>query len=255
MTPPSRSGLDRPGTERVAGLSLAEVPVALPPSWLRQVWLVLRKDLAIEARTGEVIVTSGFFAVLVVVLASMSFFGGPLTGRVVVSGVLWLSIAFAAVLALGRSWSREREEGALQGLLVSPLTPSALYAGKALGLLTFLFVVEIVVVPLAALFFGVDLWERGGALVAIALVATPGLSASGTLFGAMTVRTRARDLILAIVLFPLLSPTLLAAVAATREALQGVPIDQLGDYLRLMAVFDLTFAAGGLALFGSLVEG
>lgn len=235
--------------------ALSELPVAEPPSWGRQVWLVLRKDLAIEARTGEVTVTSGFFAVLVVVLASMSFFGGPVTGRVVMSGVLWLSIAFAAVLALGRSWAREREESALQGLLVTPLEPSALYAGKALGLLAFLFAVEAIVFPLAALFFSVDLAERGPGLALIAVVATPGISASGTLFGAMMVRTRARDLILAIVLFPLLAPTLLAAVAATREALQGMPLDQLGDYLRLMAVFDLTFVVGGLTLFGSLWEG
>lgn len=249
----ARSSAPSPTPARAPQLAALAVPA--PPSWSRQVWFVFQKDLSIEARTGEVTVTSGFFAVLVVVLASMSFFGGPMTGRVVVSGVLWLSIAFAAVLALGRSWSREREEGALQGLLVTPLVPSALYAGKALGLLVFLLAVEGVVVPLAALFFSVDLFEHGLAIATIALLATPGISASGTLFGAMTVRTRARDLILAIVLFPLLSPTLLAAVAATREALQGVPVDQLGDYLRLMAVFDITFAAGGLALFGSLVEG
>ena len=235
--------------------ALVDVPVPRAPSWWGQVWLVLRKDLAIEARTGEVTVTTGFFGVLVVVLASMSFFGGPAAGRVVVSGVLWLSIAFAAVLALGRSWAREREEGALQGLLVTPLRPSALYAGKAAGLLAFLFAVEIVVFPLAALFFSVDLFDRGFGLLAIAAVATPGISASGTLFGAMTVRTRARDLILAIILFPLLAPTLLTAVAATREVLQGVPVDQLGDYFRLMAVFNLTFVVGGLALFGSLLEG
>lgn len=237
------------------GPALRELPVAEPPSWARQVWLVLSKDLAIEARTGEVTVTSGFFAVLVVVLASMSFFGGPVTGRVVMSGVLWLSIAFAAVLALGRSWAREREESALQGLLVTPLAPSALFAGKVLGLSVFLFVVELVVIPLAALLFSVDLAERGLGLALIAVVATPGISASGTLFGAMMVRTRARDLILAIVLFPLLAPTLLAAVAATREVLQGMPVDQLGDFLRLMAVFDLTFVVGGLTLFGSLWEG
>lgn len=250
--PPS---LERSAPTGASTHALADLPVPRAPAWLGQVWVVLRKDLAIEARTGEVTVTTGFFAVLVVVLASMSFFGGPAAGRVVVSGVLWLSIAFAAVLALGRSWAREREEGALQGLLVTPLQPSALYAGKAAGLLTFLFAVELVVFPLAALFFSVDLLTHGAGLVAIALIATPGISASGTLFGAMTVRTRARDLILAIILFPLLAPTLLTAVAATREVLQGVPLAQLGDYFRLMAVFDLTFVVGGLALFGSLLEG
>ncbi len=236
-------------------LPLLEVPVARPPSWLGQAWLVFRKDLTIEARTGEVTTTSGFFALLVVILSSMSFYGGPATGRVVASGVVWLSIAFAAVLALARSWAREREEGALGGLLSSPVQPSAIFAGKAAGLFAFLVVVELIVFPAAALFFSIDLLDRGVGLFVIALLATPGITASGTLFGAMTVRTRARDLILAIVLFPLLAPSLLAAVAATRQLLEGVPLDGLWDFLKLMAVFDLTFIAGGLALFGTLIEG
>jgi heme exporter protein B len=88
----------------------------------------------------------------------------------------------------------------------------------------------------------------------IALVATPGIAASGTLFGAMTVRTRARDLLLAIVLFPLLSPVLLTAVASTRQLLEGAAISELTDYLLLMLIFDVTFIAGGLGLFGTLTE-
>ena len=93
-----------------------------------------------------------------------------------------------------------------------------------------------------------------GPLLVIAAVATPGVAASGTLFGSMTVRTGARDLLLAVVLFPLLAPTLLAAVAATRELFGGAPLSELGDYLKLMAVFDVVFVAGGLSMFGSLVE-
>lgn len=226
-----------------------------PPSWTRQVWLVLRKDLRIEARSGEVTTTSAFFALLVVVLSSMSFHGGPRTGRVVVSGVVWLSIAFAAVLSLAKSWAREREGQALQGLLSSPISPSALYAGKVLGLLIFLFVIEAVVFPVSALFFSVDLVTFALGLFLIAVVATPGIAAAGTLFGAMTVRTSARDLALSVTLFPLLSPVLLAAVAATRAHLSGTPVEELGTFLQLMGVFDLAFLAGGLAMFGTLIEG
>src|ERR1043165_4330815 len=100
-------------------------PRARLPSWGRQVLVVYRKDLAIEAATGEVTVTSGFFALLVVVLASLSFFGGPVNARNVAAGTVWLSLAFAAVLSLGKSWQRERDEAALDGLLVSPLSRSA----------------------------------------------------------------------------------------------------------------------------------
>jgi len=231
----------------------AEMAV-LRPTWLGQALVLLRKDLAIELHTGEVVSTSTFFALLVVVMASLAFYGGPETRRLVASGAIWLSVAFAAVLALGRTWQREREEGALEGLLIAPVSRSAIFAGKALGVLAFLTIVELVVIPVAALFFALDPAEVFGGLALIALAATPGVAASGTLFGAMTVRTRARDLILSIVLFPLLSPTLLAAVAASRELLGGASVSELGDYFKLMGVFDVTFVAGGLALFGTLIE-
>jgi heme exporter protein B len=215
---------------------------------------VFQKDLAIEARTGEVVVTSGFLALLLVVLSSLSLYGGPASTRLVASGVIWLSIAFAAVLALGKSWQRERDESALEGLLVAPLERSAIYAGKALGVLTFLCAIELVVIPVTALFFAIDLVKVGPTLLLIALATTPGVAASGTLFGAMTVRTRARDLLLATVLFPLLAPTLLAAVAATRELLGGASLPELFDYFKLMLVFDAVFIAGGLVLFETLID-
>ena len=225
-----------------------------PPSWTSQALLVLGKDLKIEARTGEVVVTSGFFAVLLVVLASLSLFGGPATARLVASGVIWLSITFAAVLALGRTWQREREESALDGLLVAPLARSAIFVGKLLGILAFLLLISAIVIPLTALFFSLELDRYGLGLACIAVATLPGVAAAGTLFGSMTVRTAARDLMLAIVLFPLISPTLLAAVAATRELFGGAPLAELGDYFRLMGVFDVVFVAGGVALFGTLVD-
>jgi heme exporter protein B len=228
------------------------LPAALP-GWLRQALLIYRKDLAIEAATGEVTVTSGFFSLLVVVLASLSFFGGPGSARGVAAGTIWLSLAFAAVLSLGKTWQRERDEAALDGLLVAPLSRSAIFAGKALGVWTFLLAVLIVVLPVALVLFSIDAALLPPLLV-IAAFATPGVAATGTLFGAMTVRTGARDLLLAVVLFPLLAPTLLAAVAATRELFNGVPLSELGDYLKLMGVFDVVFTAGGLGMFGTLVE-
>jgi heme exporter protein B len=224
------------------------------PGYVAQVLIVLRKDLAIEARTGEVVVTSAFFAVLSVVLVSLSLFSGPATGRLISAGVIWLSVAFATVLALGRAWQREREESALDGLLVAPIDKSALFVGKALSVLGFLFAIEVVVIPLSALFFSIDLVVQGPGIVAIALVATPGIAATGTLFGAMTVRTQARDLLLAVVLFPLLAPALLTAVVATRELFMGTSLGELGDYFLLMGIFDLVFVVGGVALFGTLIE-
>jgi heme exporter protein B len=225
-----------------------------PPGWLGQTLIVLRKDVAIELSTGEVVVTSGFFGLLIVVLSSLAFYGGAGTQRLVGAGVIWVSLSFSAVLALGKTWQRERDEGALDGLLVMPLSRSAIFAGKALGVLGFLLAISALVIPIAALLFALDLIVVGPGLACVALCAAPGLAASGTLFGAMTVRTQARDLLLAVVLFPLLTPTLLCAVAATRELFGGATLSELGDYFQLMGVFDLVFVAGGLGLFGSLIE-
>ena len=240
-------------TGHEAACAVPEGPAPLP-SWGRHCVLVLQNELRIELKSGEVVITAGFFAVLVVVLTSMAFYVGPANRAEVAAGAIWLSVAFAAVLALGRTWQREREEGALDGLLTAPVAPSAIYAGKALALNFFLLAIEGVVLPLCSLLFGVDIGECGPMLLLITLVATPGIAASGTLFGGLTVRTRARDLVLAVVLFPLLAPTLLTAVVTTRELLGGAEAGELVPYFKLMGIFDICFIAGGIGMFGTLTE-
>jgi heme exporter protein B len=235
-------------------------PRALGHGFVRGTIVVLAKDLRIEASTREIVVTAGFFAALVAIMASLSFATGPETTTRVAPGALWLAIVFASVLALGRSWQREREESALLGLLVSPVPRAAIWCGKAIGVLAFVLAVELVVVPLIALLFHVDLPRVIGPLAVVMLLGTVGVAATGTLFGAMTVRTRARELLLATVLFPLLSPALLASVAATREIFyasmsgQAVDMSEVTDWLLLLSVFDAVAIAGGVAMFGALVE-
>ncbi len=230
------------------------------PTFVRAAFAVFSKDVRIEASTREIVTTAAFFAVLVVILASVAFVTGPQTTTRVAPGALWLSIVFAAVLALGRTWQREREESAFVGLLVSPVPRAAIWCGKAAGVLVFLFAVEAVVVPLVALLFHVDLPLVAGPLALVMVFGTIGVAATGTLFGAMTVRTRARELLLATVLFPLLSPSLVSSVAATREifyaAVSGqlVAFGEVRDWLVLLGIFDAVAILGGLAMFGALVE-
>jgi heme exporter protein B len=228
--------------------------ITVARAWLNQTWAIAKKDWQIELRTGEIVITGGFFSVLITVISSLAFFAGPATKNQVAAGGFWISTAFAAVLSLSRTWQREREESAFDGLLVSPVFPSALYAGKTLGILAFLFVIELIVIPACTLFFSLDLFDHAGALALTCLCATPGIAASGALFGVMTVRTKARDLVLSIVLFPLLSPTLLAAAVATRELFAGIGMSELSDYLAIMLLFDVVFVTGGLGLFGTLAE-
>jgi heme exporter protein B len=164
------------------------------------------------------------------------------------------------VLALGRTWHREREESALVGLLVSPLPRAAIWCGKTAGVFVFVLAVELVIVPLVALLFHVDLPLVVGPLALVMVLGTAGVAATGTLFGAMTVRTRARELLLATVLFPLLSPALISSVAATREifyaSASGQPVDlaEVQSWLFLLGVFDVVAVVGGATMFGALVE-
>lgn len=229
-------------------------------SFLRATGAVLAKDLRIEVATKEIVTTAGFFAGLVAIMASIAFTTGPETTTRVAPGALWLAIAFSSILALGRTWQREREESALLALLVSPIPRAAIWCGKALGVLGFVLAVELVIVPLVALLFHVDLPHVALPLAVVMIGGTVGVAATGTLFGAMTVRTRARELVLATVLFPLLSPSLLSSVSATREifyaAQSGTPVDmgEVSDWLLLLGVFDTVAIVGGLTMFGALLE-
>ena len=212
------------------------------------------KDLAIERRTREILTTAGFFAVLVAVMSSLAFSFGESTTSKVAPGAIWIPTAFASVLALGRTWQREREDSALTALLVSPIPRASIFLGKAVGVFVFVSFVELLVVPVVALLFHVELIPLLLPLAVVMALGTIGVAAAGTLFGAMTVRTRARDLVMASVLFPLLSPTLLSGIGATRELVSGSPLSELGDYLILLAAFDFLALAGGLTLFGALLE-
>jgi heme exporter protein B len=228
--------------------------------FVRGALAVLYKDLRIEVATREIVTTAGFFAVLVAVMASVAFTAGVEATTRVAPGALWLAIVFSSVLALGRSWQREREESALLGLLVSPVPRAAIWCGKAVGVFFFLALVEVLVVPIVGLFFQVDLAQIACPLVLVLFLGTVGVAATGTLFGAMTVRTRARELLLAAVLFPLLSPVLVSSVGATREmfyaAASGQVLDlgEIRDYFVFLSVFDTVSIFGALAMFGVLLD-
>lgn len=192
---------------------------------------------------------------LVAVIASIAFFAEKEAQKNVAPGVIWVAVAFSTVLALSRTWQREREDNALLGLLVTPLSRSAIFAGKAIGVAVFITVVQLIVIFAATILFGLDWSVVGGRVLPLAVASTPGIAAAGTLFGAMTIRTRARDLVLASVLLPLLSPSVLVGVAGTRAAIGGLELARLTDYFLLDLLFAAVFVAGGLGLFETLIEG
>jgi heme exporter protein B len=220
----------------------------------RAALFVLRKDLQIELRTGEVVVTTGLFATLVTLLAALSFFIDDTGARQVAPGVLWVSVAFSGVLAMSRSWSRERDNDVFRGLWSSPTPRAALYLGKLLGTLTFLAVIECFVVLEVGVLFNLPLLEVLGPLAALLGLGTLGFAAAGNLFAAMGVRTTARDLVLAVALFPVISPALLCGVVGTRELFTGTPIADIYSWMRILVAFDVTFLTAGVLLFEPLLS-
>jgi len=225
-----------------------------PPSLFAQTVAILRKDVRTELRTREVIVTLVFFSILVAVLSSVAFFVDGPGMRRVAAGALWTTIPFAGVLGLVRVFAREREWDGWTALVLSPADPVAIYLAKAAFVFLLLTAVELVLVPVVALLFGVSLGRFGGALAILLALGTLGFSIVGALFGALTVRTRARDLVLSVVLLPLLLPALLPAVMATRDLFEGARLADLAAWIRILGVYDLVSLICALWIFPTLAD-
>lgn len=221
---------------------------------LKATWQIFMKDVGIELRTGEVVLSTALFAGLVAVLASLSLYIDRNSAIQVAPGVLWIAIAFAGVLALGRSWARERENDAFRALLMSPVPRSAIYFGKGLAVLVFMLAVEVLLVITVGVLFSVDLLGVIGPLALLLLLGTFGFVAAGNLFAAMGVRTRARDQLLSVAMFPVIAPALLCGVVATRELLAGASLTEVFGWVRILGAFDLAFAAAGVTLFEPLIN-
>lgn len=215
---------------------------------------IAAKDLRIEWKTKEITYSTALFATLVVIMASLSFYLTPALARQIAPGVLWIAITFGGLLAVGRGWARERDGDAMRALLLSPAPRASIYFGKLLSNLVFLLIVEVIITPMVALFFHIDLWAVLGPLALILVLGTLGFVAAATLFGAMTVRTGARDLALSVVVFPLITPALLASVVATKQLFGGAELGDTVVWLRILLAFDVFFIAAGMALFEPLMS-
>jgi heme exporter protein B len=212
------------------------------PSFLATAWLVIRKDLLIEFRSREVVYTTLFFAVSCVLVFAFGFVREGVAVDDAAAGILWIAIAFSGTLALGRAFERERQNDTLRALMLAPVDRPALYVGKLAGVLLLLGVVEAVVVPLVALMFRAPLFAYPLTTVALLAAGTLGFAAVGTLFAAMLVRARSRDVLLPILLYPITIPVIIAGVRGTAALLQpeaDLPVARM--WLSMLVCFDLVF--------------
>jgi heme exporter protein CcmB len=216
--------------------------------------LVVRKDFAIEVKSREILYTTLFFAVACVLVFSFAFVneGQPLENAA--AGILWIAIAFAGTLALGRTFERERQGETLRALLLAPAPRPAIYVGKLLGIIALLIIAELLLVPLVALLFQAALFARPLLFVALLVAGTVGFASVGTLFAAMLVRARTRDVLLPILLYPIIVPVMIAGVRGTSALLASPPDEPMAImWIALLASFDVVFVTLSLWTFEPLM--
>jgi heme exporter protein B len=216
---------------------------------------LLAKDLALEWRTRESVPAMVLFSVTTYVVFHFGLDRDTLDGDLA-SGVLWVTLLFASILGINRLFVAEHEQGGFDGFLLAPVDRTALFVAKALGLFAFLCAVEIVAVPaFALLLLGPPPSQALPELVLVLVLANAGIAATGTLVAALAIQTRARDLIGPLLALPLLVPVVLAAARATTPLLQQGGAQPLpGDWLAVLALYDLVFALIAYAVFDFLLE-
>ncbi len=221
-------------------------------NYLRAIFAVAWKDLAAEMRSKELLSAMLVFALLVIMIFNFALELDVSTRNSVTAGVLWVTFAFAGTLGLNRSMAIEKDRGCLDGLLLAPVDRSAIYFGKAISNLSFMLIVEAIVLPVYSVLYNTNLFKPG--LLLVILLGSVGYTAVGTLLSAMSVQTRTRDVMLPILLFPIILPILIAAVRASGGYLQDLPFDQILPWLNLLIVYDVIFTAMSFMVFDYVVE-
>jgi heme exporter protein B len=216
---------------------------------------ILRKDLRAELRTKQVFNSAAVFALLVIVVFSIAFTPTSEEARALSGGLLWVALAFAAMLALSRTFAREVPNDAMLGLQMAPISPAAIYVGKLAGNVLFLGLLQVLVLPLFGVLYNVGMWEHAAELALICFLGTWGLAAVGTTFAAIATTVRLRELMLPVLLFPIEIPLLLSLVEATTVVLGGsTDIIDAAMWMRMCFGFDVIFTILSLYLFPALLE-
>jgi heme exporter protein B len=214
--------------------------------------VIVWKDLLLELRSKDLVVSIVVFGLLVVVLFNFALNNTPGRSEELAPGILWAAFAFSAILAMNRAFVRDQEQGGLEGLLISPVSRDAIFLGKALTSLIFMLLVEAVLLPVYAVML--DFSALSWYLMLTIFLGTLGFAVVGTLFSAMAVQTRSREIMLPVLFFPVLLPVIIASVEASTRAIGGETFIGLGRWLPLIGVFDAIFLVICPWVFSFVVE-
>jgi heme exporter protein B len=221
-------------------------------SYLRHVLCHLRKDLQLEWRSRDSVNGMLFFALLVVVVFSLAFDPTAAMSRQIAGGILWVAILFASITALNQAWTREQRNRVLDAQRMSPAPLSAMFLGKALANLLFVAIVEAVLAPLFIVFYNLHALGQGWLLLLVMPLGTWALVCNGTFFAALGLRTRNRELLLPLILFPISIPALLGMMQATTAILTGET--DPGLWIRLLVAYNIIFTMVCLLLFETVLS-
>ena len=216
---------------------------------------IAQKDWQTEFRSKEILLTMGFFGLLVVLISAFAFFRGDVPAYALAAGSLWVAIAYSGTLGLGRAFEREREGDCIRALLLSPMPRQAIFLGKLLGIVSFMFVVELVVVPAVVIFFNQSLeFEQLWRLSIVMGLGTLGYGIVGTALAASLLRARTRDVLLAIVIYPVIVPVIMGGVKATTAILQpDMAVADFELWARILLTFDVVFIVVSFWIFEPLL--
>ncbi len=219
---------------------------------LAVIWSIGRKDLLLELRNKDVVVAVAGFAILVLVIFTFSLNLTPDSAKLVAPGVLWAAVAFAGVTGLNRAFALEVEGNTLEALMLAPISRDLIFLGKALGNFLFITVALVVVLPVFAVLFNLVVfrWE----MLAVSLLTVIGFSSVGTLFAAMSVRVRAREVMLPLLFLPVVTPLIMAAVESTSHVVNGRSWSDMSQWLQLAVAFDVAFIVVSAFVFQHILE-
>jgi heme exporter protein B len=221
---------------------------------INSIFTILHKDLLLELRDKQVIVSMLVFALIVVVVFNFMFDPGTDYIRLILPGLLWVVIIFAGSLGFARSFAREQENGRMHGLVLCPIEKSYIYIAKLLGNILFLLIVEMITLPILVVLYDISFSSSWLPLAAVLFLGTVGFASVGTLFSAISANMRSSEVMLPILLFPVVVPVILTATKSTSALLQGGDFQQIWGWLRLLLGFDIIFLVICFLLYDYVLE-
>ena len=219
---------------------------------LAVIWAIGRKDLLLETRNKDVIGAVSAFALLVLMIFTFAIDINQVNAKLTGPGILWASIAFAGVTGLNRAFALELEGNTLEALMLAPISRDLIYAGKMFGNFLFITAAQIIVIPIFAVLFNLAVlrWE----MLVVSLLTTIGFSAIGTLFAAMTIRVRAREVMLPLLFLPVVTPLIMAAVESTSHVVNDSSWPEIYQWIQLAIAFDIAFIVISAFIFQQILE-